>query len=341
MRRSLVLVAVVAAVLGAVAAGRWPGAAEPEPLVRAIGTIAMTVSDAERAAAFYADVLGFERVSDIEVADEAYARLQEVPGLRMRVVRMRLGAETIALMQPRRRGRPIPADSRSNDRWFQHAAIIVSDMDRAYAVLRRHGVEHVSPAPQRLPDWNPAAGGIRAFYFKDPDHHVLEILAFPPGKGDPRWQRHDGRLFLGVDHTAIVVGDTAASLRCYTGTLGLRVAGESENYGPEQERLNDVAGARLRITTLRAAAGPGIELLEYRAPRGGRPVPPDARPDDIAHWQTNLVTGDAGRLARVVRDGACMRSAPPVVTLPDRTLGARRAALFRDPDRHVLAIAEP
>ncbi len=51
MRRSLVLVAVVAAALGAVAAGRWPGAAEPEPLVRAIGTIAMTVSDAERAAA--------------------------------------------------------------------------------------------------------------------------------------------------------------------------------------------------------------------------------------------------------------------------------------------------
>ena len=43
----------------------------------------------------------------------------------------------------------------------------------------------------------------------------------------------------------------------------MRVAGESENYGPEQERLNNVFGAHLRITALRAASGPGIELLEY------------------------------------------------------------------------------
>ena len=78
------------------------------------------------------------------------------------------------------------------------------------------------------------AGGIRAFYFKDPDGHPLEILWFPEGKGDPKWQQPSDRLFLGIDHTAIVVSDTAQSLRCYRDTLGLRVAGESENYGPEQ-----------------------------------------------------------------------------------------------------------
>jgi hypothetical protein len=33
------------------------------------------------------------------------------------------------------KGRPIPADSRSNDVWFQHIAIIVSDMDKAYKLL--------------------------------------------------------------------------------------------------------------------------------------------------------------------------------------------------------------
>src|SRR5439155_1036010 len=116
---------------------------------------------------------------------------------------------------------------------------------------------------------------IRAFYFRDPDGHALEILQFPPDKGDPRWHRPSDRVFLGIDHTAIVVGDTAASLGFYRDVLGMRVVGGSENHGPEQERLNNVFGARLRITTLRATAGPAVELLEYLTPRDGRPYPVD------------------------------------------------------------------
>ena len=152
----------------------------------------------------------------------------------------------------------------------------------ALLAASRHaaGVEHVSPEPQRLPDWNLAAGGIRAFYFKDPDSHVLEVLWFPPGKGHAKWRRADA-LFLGIDHTAIVVADTERSLACYRDALGLAVAGTSENWGPEQERLNNVPGAHLRITTLHAPAGPGIELLEYLAPDDGRPAPADARANDL------------------------------------------------------------
>ena len=95
------------------------------------------------------------------------------------------------------------------------------------------------------------AGGIQAFYFKDPDGHALEILQFPEGKGDAKWHRlakqDQGKLFLGIDHTAIVVSDTDASLKFYRDALGMRVAGESENYGIEQERLNNVFGARPRM----------------------------------------------------------------------------------------------
>ena len=32
-------------------------------------------------------------------------------------------------------------------------------------------------------------------------------------------------------------------------------------------------------------SGPGVELLEYLSPRDGRPIPPDARPNDIAFWE--------------------------------------------------------
>ncbi len=182
-----------------------------EPLVRAVEVVCITVADIDRSVRFFTDVLTFEPVTDVEVAGDQWERLQGVFPVRMRVVRLRLGDELLELTQylaPR--GRPIPVDARSNDRWFQHVAIIVSDMDRAYARLRAHRVEHASSGPQRLPDWNPSAGGIEAFYFRDPDGHPLEVLRFPPGKGDPKWQRGGDRLFLGIDHTAIVVADTDA-----------------------------------------------------------------------------------------------------------------------------------
>ena len=300
----------------------------------------MTVSDMDASVAFYSQVLSFEKVSDVEVTGEDYERLQGVFGLRMRVVRMRLGAEFIELTEyltPK--GRPVPVDSRSNDRWFQHIAIITSDMNKAYAVLRQNKVEHASTGPQRLPDWNKNAGGIEAFYFRDPDRHWLEILQFPAGKGDSKWQRKD-KLFLGIDHTAIVVGDTEASLKFYRDALGLQIAGTSENYGIEQERLNNVFGARLRITSLRASGGPGIEFLEYLAPRDGRPAPADARASDLFHWQTTLIVNTADTFFRRLLAEDSRFVSPGVVTLSDKSLGFSKGLLARDPDGHVMALVE-
>ena len=313
----------------------------PASLVQAVDSIGITVADMDRSVEFYARVLSFEKVSDVEVAGEAYEHLQGVFGLRMRVVRMRLGEESVELTEylaPK--GRPIPVDSRSHDHWFQHIAIIVNDMDCAYAWLRQHKVQHASTGPQRLPDWNKNAAGIRAFYFRDPDGHHLEILQFPPDKGDLRWHRPTDRLFLGIDHTAIVVSDTEASLRFYRDLLGLRVVGESENYGPEQEHLNNVFGARLRITTLRAAAGPAIEFLEYLTPRDGRPYPADTRANDLAHWQTRLVATDTTAAARVLRDGNVQFVSPGVIAMPDGRLGFGRGVMTRDPDGHVMQLVE-
>src|SRR5262249_48851645 len=131
---------------------------------------------------------------------------------------------------------------------------------------------------------------------------------------DPKWQKHH-ELFAGIDHTAIVVADTDASLKFYRDRLGLRIAGESENYGIEQERLNNVPGAHLRITSLRAASGPGIEFLEYLKPHDGRPYPPDAKPDDLLYWITTLATPSAtdGKLLSDP-DGHVLRLIPTPVT---------------------------
>jgi catechol 2,3-dioxygenase-like lactoylglutathione lyase family enzyme len=316
------------------------GALSPTSPVEAMVRVGLTVSDLDRSVAFFTEVLDFEKVGESELSGGELERLQGVFPARLRVARLRLGSEEIELSEylaPS--GRPLPADTRGNDLWFQHAAIVVSDMERAYARLRKHRVAHASSGPQRLPDWNPNAGGIEAFYFRDPDGHFLELIRFPAGKGEERWQRRDA-LFLGIDHTAITVADTEASLRFYRDLLGLRVAGESENWGPEQERLNAVFGARLRITALRAARGPGIELLEYLAPQGGRPRPADARASDLLHWQTEVAVRDVGGLARTLFARQARFVSPGPVTLPDSGLGFRTGMLIADPDGHALRIAE-
>jgi len=316
-------------------------AASEQALVREVQGAGFTVSDLDRAVEFYRNVLTFEKVSETEVWGEEQERLQGVFGVRMRVARMRLGNEFLELTEylaPR--GRPIPPDSRSNDRWFQHIAIIVSDMDRAYQRLRANKVTHASSGPQRLPDWNKNAAGIEAFYFKDPDGHTLEVLAFPPDKGDPKWHRPSDKLFLGIDHTAVVVGDTDASLEFYRDLLGFRVAGESENYGPEQERLNNVFGARLRITSLRVEAGPAIELLEYLAPRDGRPFPADTKANDLVHWQTQLRTRAIEQADEVIRARHIRYISPGIVALPDGKRGFGEGLLVRDPDGHAMLLTE-
>jgi catechol 2,3-dioxygenase-like lactoylglutathione lyase family enzyme len=309
----------------------WAGRAGAR--VIGVAAIGMTVSDLDRSVDFYTKVLGFERDGAVvDAKGEPYETLYDVFPARLRRARLRLGEERIELTEwVTPEGRPAPEVSRSNDRWFQHVAIVVRDMDAAYARVAKAHVRHVSPEPQRLPDWNPNAGGIRAFYFRDPDGHPLELIWFPPGKGDRRWQQGTRRLFLGIDHTAIAVADTSASVAFYRDRLGMRVAGESENWGTEQARLNAVRDAHLRITGLRAASGPGIELLEYLEPTTGRPAAADVRPNDLVYWETRLVADDDATLAAL--------GTP--VPVPGRALGFDEAARLTDPDGHHLEVVTP
>jgi catechol 2,3-dioxygenase-like lactoylglutathione lyase family enzyme len=314
--------------------------ARAAPISR-LDTVGITVSDMDRALAFYTGVLPFEVVFEVEVQGDAYEHLFGVFGMRARIVRLRLGGEEIELIDylaPE--GRPVPVDSRSNDEWFQHIAIIVGDMDAAYAQLRRHNVQHASTGPQTLPDWNPNAGGIEAFYFKDPDAHNLEVLQFPPDKGDPRWHAADGALFRGIDHTAIVVRDTAPSLGFFQNALGLQVRGTSENYGIEQERLNNVFGARLLITSLGASAGPAVEFLDYLAPATGRPIPADTQANDLWHWQIHMETPDLDGLEQTLRQAGAAFVSPGIIAMPDDALALGRALMVRSPVGHAVLISE-
>jgi hypothetical protein len=113
------------------------------------------------------------------------------------------------------------------------------------------------------------------------------------------------------------------------------------NFGTEQEHLNNVPGARLRITGLRSGGGPGVELLEYLNPADGRPYPADERPNDLVHWETTVLVPDARAAAAAVsRNGFPTVTSEPV-ELPDTALGFRRGLLVRDPDGHAVQLIEP
>lgn len=302
--------------------------------VLGVAAIGVTVRDLERSIPFYCDVLGFELQRVVDREGESLERITGVFGARARIATLRLGKETLELTQflaPE--GRAVPETWRACDQWFQHVAIVVRDMDEAYAALSAARVRHVSPSPQTLPMRNPNAGGIRAFYFKDPDGHALEIIWFPEGKGNRRWREPTDRLFLGIDHTTIVVRDTDRALGFYRDTLGLSIVGESRNHGVEQERLNNVFGASLRITALRAPRGPGIELLEYLAPTDCDPFPADARANDLLHWQIVVHTDNAEGMAQEARAVGARWISPGAA--PDAWHG-KPGAMFRDPDGHTL-----
>ncbi|MFY9733741.1 MAG: VOC family protein [Rhodoplanes sp.] len=304
--------------------------------------IGFTVSDMERAVDFYERVLGFKKVAETQVTGEAYDTLSGVLASNMRIAHLRLGEQTVELTEYlSHEGRPIPVPWRSNDHWFQHFAIVVSDMEKAYEQLRRHRVGQISIEPQTIPESNVAAAGIIALKFCDPDNHALELIWFPADKGSEHWRRPTDRLFLGIDHTAITVSNTEQSLSFYRDLLGLNLGGASLNTGITQERLDAVVNPRVRVTAVMPEKSPPfIEFLHYESPSDGRPFPLDTNSADLWHWQTSLVVEDAAAAAKALRTAGVRFVSPDVVTVPNSKLGFSRAIMVRDPDGHAMRLVQ-
>jgi len=322
----------------------------------AVTGVSITVEDLDREVEFFTKVLDFQKIKEETQSGEEVAKLFGLPGktASVQVVTLQLGNEKIQLLDfggdP---SRPIAADMRSNDLSFQHLAVVVSDMDAAYQKLLKNKVVHVSTAPQTLPNYLPNAAGIKAFYFRDPEGHNLELIWFPAGKGAARWQsavaagsssqqltanqkpetRQPETFFLGIDHTAIGIANTDTSIAFYRDALGLVHGGHSENYGTEQEHLNQVFGARLDINGLHADAGFGVEFLRYIAPPGGRPYPADSRPTDLWHYQTELEVDDLPKMLEKLEKQGFRKISSAVAKI-----GNAEMFLVRDPDGHAVLL---
>ncbi|MFM8673656.1 MAG: VOC family protein [Vulcanococcus sp.] len=321
----------------------------PTPHLSSVG---FTTANAEAAADFFASTLGFRRGDNLVIESGPYAELVGLAGSRLRLQRLHLGdeilelTEVLSLGSGLRPGRPIPSDSRSCDLWFQHICIVVSDLDAASAQARQSiasgALVGVSTGPQTLPDWNTAAAGIQAFKFRDPEGHNLELLQFPPDKGDDRWHgpQPTSAPFLGIDHSAISVADTPRSCRFYDELLGLRLGGDGVNSGPTQDGLDGLQDTRVRITGHRCPSGAGVECLNYQPPNSGRPQPADQGAQDLAHWQIRLRVEDLDRIAATAETYGGRVLQGGVIALGDQSsvVGSARALQLADPDGHVLQL---
>jgi catechol 2,3-dioxygenase-like lactoylglutathione lyase family enzyme len=241
----------------------------------------LTTADAIRSAAFYEAAFGCRIMAMERIGGSRFETEMGVSGGASRIT-LSLGREIIELLQFDLPGAPYPAGASASDLVFQHFAIVVSDMAKAFRNLTAvSGWTPISRGgPQTLPQ---SSGGVTAFKFRDPEGHPLELLAFPNGwRGASRSGPADA-LCLGLDHSAISVSDSAKSVAFYE-TLGLRVSARSRNHGREQEKLDDLRGVQVDVTALQPPMpAPHLELLCYGAGETALP----RRSNDIA--STRLV----------------------------------------------------
>ena len=229
-----------------------------------LARISLTSADADALASFYENGLGFVRTARTRVD----AALYGMGGSEALVITLALGQQLIELVQFDQPGAPYPATHTSYDPWFQHIAIVVSDINAALQQLQAQ----TTPIPISLtgPVTLPASsGGVTAIKLRDPELHPFELLQFPAGAIPDAWVGivpAAGSYTLGIDHSAIVVSDVAASAAFY-GALGLSVTSNTTNQGAQQDSLDAVTGAVVEVVGMSPSqATPHVELLCYSAP---------------------------------------------------------------------------
>jgi len=295
-----------------------------------IARISLSVADLDAARRFYTEALGFSTTEHETRRGEAFAALTGLADAAAQTASMRLGGQTLELIEFTTPGEPYPDPRAANDPWFQHFAIAVSDMDTAFAKLSLFPFEPISHGgPQKLP---PSTGGVTAYKFRDPGGHPLE-LSYAPGS---RWtDRTAAQPTLGIDHSALAVADLDASLAFYTEALGFRLAPPSLNQGPEQGRLDGLDDPVVDIAILMTPdPGPHLELLHYRRPKSSA-TPRTVAVNDIA--ATRLVM-DVRRLDLIAE--RALAAGGFSVSDGIVTVSRRRTLLLRDPDGHLLELIE-
>ena len=297
--------------------------------------VEVSVSDLDRATLFFREALDLLVGPTQSLLDTRWNALLGLNAeTKMRTAEIAFRGEVLRLAAFDPPGASYPSLRASNDPWFEHVALVTGDMQSVWSRLEgAHPKTVTAGAPVLLP---PNTGRVTAFKFRDPEGHPLELISFPLGVGDARWQQ-GGTGIRGFDHTAIVVTDLDRSLAFYTELLGMRIGGRSLNQGPEQDRLDGLTGCVVDVVALQPVdqPTPHLELLRYRSPAAAAPISPSKANDVASVRQVYRVDNLGALVSRLPSDRTAFVS-HGLVALGN---GASGAAI-RDPDGHLIVLLD-
>ncbi|WP_277542340.1 VOC family protein [Haloarcula laminariae] len=128
---------------------------------------AVTVSDLDRAIAFYRDTLGLEVLSEFAVGGEAFATGVGIDGASAQFAHLEAGDARIELVEYTPEGERA-AETELNQPGANHLGLEVDDLDAVYDSLP----ESVEP----IAEPQTTESGTRICFIRDPDGTLLELL---------------------------------------------------------------------------------------------------------------------------------------------------------------------
>ena len=140
--------------------------------------IGLCVSDLARSIEFYIDVLGFSRVSQLEVNGEPAETLLGLKDVKLEAVYVQRDGITLELLHYASPGHVGDGATRAmNALGFTHLSLRVADLEALLEKLRVRGVRVLEESSVFNPKFN--AGAI---FITDPDGTLIELVCAP---GDP------------------------------------------------------------------------------------------------------------------------------------------------------------
>ncbi|MFH1650568.1 MAG: VOC family protein [Chloroflexota bacterium] len=279
---------------------------------------AVTVSDVDRAIAFYRDALGMTAEADAHVEGENISRGIGLPGARLRIARVSFsdnqGVHRLELIQYLSPEGKKQFEEKPYDVGASHLALRRDNVPAAYEELREKDVPFFHPpARTSLETRNYIA------FLRDPDGNRIELTEM-------------------ATHHQHTVKDMARAVAFYRDSLGMEVVKNLEIGGESVERMTGTSGARMKSTHL---VPPGsrwgeesIELQQFLHPVGK--LRQELRPCDVGCSHVAFGVDDVDEVYRELLAKEVSFISPPFHPRPG---SVRKCVHLRDPDGYYLELA--
>ena len=128
---------------------------------------AVTVSNLDRAVAFYRDTLGLEVLSEFAVGGDAFATGVGIDGANAEFVHLDAGDARVELVEYDPKGEAV-AGTELNQPGATHLGLEVDDLDSVY--------EELPDGAETIAEPQTTESGTRILFVRDPDGTLVELL---------------------------------------------------------------------------------------------------------------------------------------------------------------------